>query len=66
MSKQTVTTTITTITEAETYVCTVLGDYAHEYDVEAIARDLTSWENGRLVLNIDVDSFWDIVHAHEL
>ena len=63
MSKQ----TVTTITEVETFVYTALGeDWAQEYDVEAIARDLTSWEDGDLVFDPDTDSFWDIVQAHEL
>lgn len=68
----------TTITD---YIAQVvnpaLGEYADDYDVEAIAQDMTEWHdekdaNGNILLNAsglverdDVD-FWEIAQKHEI
>jgi hypothetical protein len=59
-------TTITTITEATDYITTALGEFADQYDVQAIADELTSWEDGKLVLDEDESTFWATCAKHEL
>ena len=57
-------TTFTTITEAIEYVETALADFASDYDVEAIAREVTDWVDGKLTLIAEDDEFWTIVEGH--
>ena len=59
-------TTFTTITEATEYVETVIGDeYAADFDIEAIAREVTEWVDGKLTLMADDADFWAIVERHD-
>lgn len=55
-----------TIGDAIAYVETALGDFAGDYDVEAIAREVTDWVDGRLTLVRDGDEFWAVVAEHDL
>ena len=60
-------TTFTNITEAAEYVETAIGsEFSHDYDLEAIAREVTDWQNGKLVLTAEDDAFWAIVSDHEI
>lgn len=57
---------ITTINEAVTYVRQALGEWGPDYDVEAIARDLTAWDDGQLIFEGDTARFWEVVAEHEV
>lgn len=58
-------TTFTTMTEATDYVKAALGEFAGCYDAEAIAREVTDWQGGKLVLTDDEGVFWEAVQAHD-
>lgn len=55
----------TTIQEAIEYVETALQDFQRDYDTEAIAREMTAWEDGKLVMVADSSEFWQIVMNNE-
>lgn len=57
---------ITTINEAITYTQQALGEWGADYDVEAIARDLTAWDDGQLILEGDTARFWEVAAEHEV
>ena len=44
----------------------VLGEFAKDFDVYAIAQELIFFKNGRLYANLQRDDFWDIVSRHDL
>ena len=60
--------TFTTIADAIYYVDMALSTsdgYPDDYDIEAIANDITDWQDGKLVLTAnDDDSFWNVVMSH--
>lgn len=49
------------------YVERALGEYAMDYDIEAIAREIAVWDGDNFVLGIEDpdDSFWEIAAKHE-
>ena len=62
------TTTFTTMDEARDYVTSILGEYAADHDVDAIADTVTEWSAGKLILKPEYDdedgaspSFWAVV-----
>lgn len=64
-------TTFATITDAIEYVETVLGEYASDFDSEAIAREITDWVDGELTLTLDEsdesdERFWEIVAKYDI
>lgn len=52
--------------EATAYVETALGESATDYDVDAIAHEVTDWVDGQLTLVRDGDEFWAVVAAHDV
>lgn len=57
--------TFTTITDViEQIVLPSLGEYAADYDVEAIARDIYEWQDGQIVITAEGDDFWEIAERH--
>ena len=60
--------TFTTLPEVIDYVETALGEFASDYDVDAIAREISDWQGGKLVLTIDDpdDSFWEIAEKYDM
>lgn len=67
MSTQT--TTIGSYIHTIEYVTAALGDFAADFDVKAIAHeifDYTPGQQGHYTLNVDEDTFWSIVAAHEV
>lgn len=60
--------TFSSIDEVVAYVTDALGDFAEEYDVEAIARSVSEWQEGELRLAIEDpdERFWQIAEEHEL
>lgn len=52
--------------EARAYVETALGEYAGDYDVDAIASDVTGWVDGQLALLCNDDFFWEVCARHDL
>ena len=61
-------TTFATIAEAIDYVDEALSTsegYPEDYDMEAIAREVTEWRDGRLVLVADGDEFWAAAMRHD-
>lgn len=56
----------TDMAEATAYVETALGESAADYDVDAIAREVTDWVDGQLTLVRDGDEFWAVVAAHDV
>jgi hypothetical protein len=56
--------TFTNMVDATEYVEMALGEFAADYDTEAIARDCTEWHDGQLVLMYAGDEFWQIVEMH--
>lgn len=59
-------TTFATMTEAIEYVETALGDFADRFDAEAIAREVTDWQYGKLTLTAEGDEFWAVAERHDL
>lgn len=61
-------TTFSTINDVIDYVSTALGDYASDFDVDGIARDITDWRDGKLTLIIDDpdERFWEIAEQHRI
>lgn len=57
--------TFTTMQEAIEYVETALQDFQRDYDTEAIAREMTEWEDGKLIMVADSNEFWQIVMSNE-
>lgn len=57
-----------TIADAITDVETTLGEFAGDFDTEAIAREITEWVDGKLTANekAEGEAFWEIVRAHDL
>lgn len=49
------------------YVERALGEYAMDYDIEAIAREIAVWDGDNFVLGIEDpdDRFWEIAAKHE-
>lgn len=60
-------TTYTTITDViAQYIAPALGGYASDYDLDAIADDITRFsEDGTLRIHLDGD-FYDIAARHEI
>lgn len=68
----------TTIQDVIDNITPALGDYAADYDIDAIAREISDHrtdedEQGNLLLNTagfeiiaDTDEFWAIVEKHEI
>lgn len=56
----------TTIGDATKHVEEALGEYVADYDVEAIAREITDWVDGKLTLVVDDDQFWSICAEHDI
>lgn len=52
--------------EATAYVETALGESAADFDVDAIAHEVTDWVDGQLTLVRDGDEFWATVAAHDV
>lgn len=52
--------------DARAYVETALCEYAGDYDIDAIAREVTGWVDGRLVLLCNGESFWDACARHDM
>ena len=62
-------TTFSTMGDAAEYVTTALGcEFADDYDVDAIAKEICEWRNGKLTLILDDDCelFWQIVSKHDM
>jgi len=60
--------TFTTISDAIYYVDMALSSsegYPDDYDMYAIACDITEWRNGKFVLVADDDEFWAAVMRHD-
>ena len=57
--------TFTTMKEAIEYVETALQEFQRDYDTESIAREMTAWEDGKLVMIADSNEFWQIVMNNE-
>ena len=57
-----------TINDVEQYVSDALGEFASQYDTTAIAREISEWRDGELLLAIDDpdERFWDIAESHAL
>lgn len=43
------------------YVIPSLGDYAADFDVDAIAAEITEWRNGHLVVVVEGDDQYNEV-----
>lgn len=56
----------TTINEIKDEVRFALGEFANDYDIEQIAREISDWENGFMVVVVEDDDFWAIVQSNEL
>lgn len=59
--------TYSSITDVIDYVVEpALGDFAADYDMESIARDIMEWsdEEGAYVVDDDREDFYDIADAH--
>ena len=54
-----------TIGDAIAYVETALGEYVGDYDVESIAREVTDWVDGQLMLVRDGDEFWEVCARYD-
>lgn len=52
--------TISSMYDAQAIIAMILGDYAQEYDIDAIARKATNWHDGRLIMETG-DRLWGIV-----
>lgn len=52
--------------EVVAYVETALGDVVGDYDVDAIAREVTDWVDGQLTLVRDGDEFWATCAEHDV
>lgn len=48
----------------EQVVIPSLGEYAADFDVEAIAADITEWIDGKLTVTAEGDDFWTIAQRH--
>lgn len=59
------TTTFSDMNEAKQYVREALQEFAHEYDVDAIAAEITDWCNGELTMVVSSNEFWQIVMNNE-
>lgn len=49
----------------EQLVLPALGEFANEYDVEALTADLSVWEDGKIVVTVEGDEFWEIAEHHD-
>ena len=58
-------TTFATITDVIDAITPALGDFANDYDIEGIAREISEWKDGKLVADLDRDDFWDIAQRHD-
>ena len=54
-----------TINDVINSVNEILGDYAGDFDVEGIAREVSERKDGRLVAHLDRDDFWTIAQRHD-
>lgn len=59
-------TNFATMDDAIAYVRESLGDFADDYDCEAIAREATDWHYGRLYLAYYDSEYWAIVARHDI
>lgn len=59
---------MTTYTTAADYITAIvapaLGEYADQYDMQEIAAEMLTWEDGQLVERDDID-FWGAVAAQD-
>ena len=64
--------TFTTMDKARDYVTSILGEFAADHDVDAIADTITEWSAGKLTLKPEYaedeaganPSFWAVVEAN--
>ncbi len=59
-------TTFESLADAMDYVRASLGGRDDDYDIEAIASDVTGWLDGQLVLTADDEEYWAIVAKHDI
>lgn len=53
--------------EVVDYVLESLGSYSEDFDVEAIAREIYDWEDGKMVLTVtSTNAFNEICQRHDI
>lgn len=58
--------TYSSLDDVVTDIETALGDFAGDYDIRAIADDISYWHDGKLVADIEGPDFWRIAVLHDL